>query len=163
MQETFELMDKHRSILYKARQPIKLNLCQCILRQDTKRASEVLQLAYEVIEKNPECAKAWFWKGNARMEMGNFIGAKEDLLIAAKHSPQDRQIRLTLQGVKEKIREEDKITKSTWLDLFQKHPMASSPSPSSSQSVGRAWPEITTLTLAVCVAVMAIWISLSYM
>ncbi len=160
MQENLELQDTHRSMLNEARQPIKLNLCQCILRQDTNRASEALELADEVIVKSAECAKAWFWKGKARMEMGNLSGAKEDLLKAAKLAPQDRQVRLTLQGVKEKIREEDMLTRSTWLDLFQKSPLTSSSSPSSSQNVDRAWPSQRFIILTVCVAVVSIFISL---
>ncbi len=158
VQEQLELQDKHRSMLNEPRQLIKLNLCQCILRQDTNRASEALELADEVIEKNAEYAKAWFWKGKAKIEMGNLRGAKEDLLKAAKLAPQDRQVRLTLQGVKEKTREEDMLTRSTWLGLLQKSPMTSPSSPSSSQNVDRVWPS-QRFIITICVAVVSIFIS----
>ncbi len=122
-------------------------------------------MADEVIQKNGECAKAWFWRGKAKLEMGKLSGSKEDLLKAAKLAPQDGQVRNILQTIKEKIHEEDLQTRSIWQGLFQNSdPRVASPSgPSSSQKVvGRVWPSQSFIILAVCVVLAAIFIARTY-
>ncbi len=131
------------------------------MKQDAKnRASEALELADEVLQKNAECAKAWFWRGKAKMELGKLSGAKEDLIKAEKLAPQDKLVMITLQRVKVMIREENLQTGSIWQDLFQKSPMPSPPlGHLPSEKVHVVWTSQRFIVLAACGIVAAIFIA----
>ncbi len=123
------------------------------------RASEALKLADEVIKKNGECAKAWFWRGKAKLEMGKLSGAKEDLLKAAKLAPQDGQVRSVLQIIKEKIHEEDLQTRPMWKGLFQSSDpsvASSSSAPPSLNMLKSVWSPQSFIIVAICVVWAAI-------
>ncbi|KAM3570425.1 hypothetical protein VYU27_007503 [Nannochloropsis oceanica] len=65
---------------------------------------EAAQEASAALKKEAGSAKALYRRGVARMHLGLLEEAREDLLSAAKADPQNKDIRVQLQAVKDKLK-----------------------------------------------------------
>ncbi|EWM25247.1 hypothetical protein Naga_100571g1 [Nannochloropsis gaditana] len=70
----------------------------------TQMWSEAAQEAGLALKKEAEHAKALYRRGVARMNLGLLEEAKADLLGAAKVDPQNKDIRMQLQAIKDKMK-----------------------------------------------------------
>lgn len=80
------------------RQKLRLNLAQCYIKLSSFRAAEALCDA--VLAADPNCAKALFRRGQARLGRDALPEALADLLAACKLDPKSRELRTEYDELK---------------------------------------------------------------
>ncbi|GAB5037444.1 peptidyl-prolyl cis-trans isomerase [Nannochloropsis oceanica] len=81
---------------------------------------EAAQEASAALKKEAGSAKALYRRGVARMHLGLLEEAREDLLSAAKADPQNKDIRVQLQAVKDKLKSMAAKEKATFGGFLNK-------------------------------------------
>eukprot|EP00752_Nemacystus_decipiens_P003410 g3156.t1 len=124
LQINFDFSDKHREALTAAKLPVLLNLCQCLAKSGGGRgenAGRAADYAGQAIELDSTCAKAWFWRGKARMDAGDLDGSATDLQEAAKLAPDDqaKPIRFALKSLRIKQKEAKAARRRLWGGMFK--------------------------------------------
>jgi peptidylprolyl isomerase len=97
-----------------------LNVAMCNMK--LKEWADAIQACNSVLEIDSEAKniKALYRRGLARMNMGLLQEAKEDLMVAYKEDPQNKDVRKALASIKEKHAENKKKEKAAFGGLFNK-------------------------------------------
>eukprot|EP00903_Cladosiphon_okamuranus_P018678 g17192.t1 len=124
LQINFDFNEKHRETLTAAKLPVLLNLCQCLAKSGGGRgenAGRAAEYAGQAIELDSTCAKAYFWRGKARMDAGDLDGSATDLQQAAKLAPEDqaKPIRFALKSLRIKQKEAKDARRRLWGGMFK--------------------------------------------
>ncbi|CAN0156239.1 unnamed protein product [Scytosiphon promiscuus] len=137
LQINFDFNDKHRESVTQAKLPVLLNLCQCLAKLGgaasggggrSENAGRAADYAGQAIKLDATCAKAWFWRGKAKMDAGDLEGSSTDLQEAAKLAPGDKAVRLALKSLSIKQKEVEAARRSLWGGMF-KGAAAKNPAP----------------------------------
>eukprot|EP00871_Galdieria_phlegrea_P005712 jgi/Galph1/628/GphlegSOOS_G5428.1 len=93
------------------------NIALTYFKED--RFSQAEQYASSTLKLDRNNVKALFCRGRARMKLGDFQGAKEDLMQAAKLQPQNKDIRNELEELQKRMVKYGKQEKATYRAMFE--------------------------------------------
>eukprot|EP01091_Cochliopodium_minus_P015442 TRINITY_DN5500_c0_g1_i1.p1 TRINITY_DN5500_c0_g1~~TRINITY_DN5500_c0_g1_i1.p1 ORF type:complete len:481 (-),score=182.94 TRINITY_DN5500_c0_g1_i1:37-1479(-) len=94
-----------------------LNMAACfLLKKDYEKA---LYRSNEVIYKDANNAKALYRRSQAQLELGEIYKAKDDIIKAIKLAPNDKNLRLHLDQIHIRTKEENKNSKQFFGSLFK--------------------------------------------
>eukprot|EP00051_Salpingoeca_urceolata_P007093 m.94173 g.94173 ORF g.94173 m.94173 type:complete len:428 (-) comp15114_c0_seq1:139-1422(-) len=93
-----------------------LNIAACQLKLGQHK--DVVGICTELISQNKSTTKAWYRRALAQEQLDNLREAKQDMTKALELSPNDKGIRRALQGIAQKIKEQDEKDKATMQGMF---------------------------------------------
>lgn len=88
-----QFLDKHRDAVNEVRLPVYLNLAACYLNKSNVDFAKVIENADLALEIDPQNTKALYRGGKAHLLRDDLDAAKKKLTQAAKHQPNDKNIR----------------------------------------------------------------------
>ncbi|GMH27256.1 hypothetical protein Nepgr_029099 [Nepenthes gracilis] len=86
----FQLFGKFRDMALAVKNPCHLNMAACLIK--LKRYEEAIAQCSIVLAEDENNVKALYRRGKSRAELGQTEAAREDLLRAQKHTPEDKAI-----------------------------------------------------------------------
>uniref|UniRef100_A0A7S4W4D9 peptidylprolyl isomerase n=1 Tax=Alexandrium monilatum TaxID=311494 RepID=A0A7S4W4D9_9DINO len=104
------------------RVPVMLNLALCCLRVEPCEACRALELCEEVLDEEPENAKAMYRKAKALIELGELKEAEWELVRACKFMPKDPAPRRDLEQLRKRVRDSLARERATYEGLFERGP-----------------------------------------
>eukprot|EP00929_Paragymnodinium_shiwhaense_P091397 TRINITY_DN51373_c0_g1_i1.p1 TRINITY_DN51373_c0_g1~~TRINITY_DN51373_c0_g1_i1.p1 ORF type:complete len:537 (+),score=171.84 TRINITY_DN51373_c0_g1_i1:115-1725(+) len=104
------------------RVPAQLNLALCCLRSEPCDAWRALQLCEEVLDAEPDNAKATYRKAKALIELEEFKEAEWELVRACKLQPKDAAIRADLEKLRQRLKDSKEKQQETFKGLFERKP-----------------------------------------
>mmetsp|Transcript_43141 Transcript_43141/g.94010 ORF Transcript_43141/g.94010 Transcript_43141/m.94010 type:complete len:555 (-) Transcript_43141:97-1761(-) len=104
------------------RVPVLLNLALCCLGSEPPEAFQALEMCEEVLDLEPENAKAIYRKAKALVELDELKEAEWELVRACKLMPKDASVRRDLEQLRQRMRDGKEKEKKTFEGLFEKKP-----------------------------------------